>query len=99
MPAKALENASSTSCEKCSVLLIDQDTIETEVDEYSYLPLNHHRTDNLPDLPLLKASAAARCAICAALRRAILDNRIIFSGAIRYNLSYNIDIEAVGVFA
>lgn len=99
MTAKALENTPSTLCEKCSVLSIDQDTIEIGVDSYGFLDLKYDRTDILPNLPLLKASAAAGCAFCAALRHATLDKHITFSGIIRYNLSYDVDTKAVGASA
>lgn len=86
--------ALSQLCDKCSVLSFDDAWFGDEKEgvfdgeQGRILELEYDQRDTLPDLPILRASAAAGCAFCAALRDATLDLQLNGTAELQYQLEY-----------
>ena len=99
MTADGLGRTYAQLCEKCSVLSVDQNTIQSgrkrivagrRLDNMETVRLPYDQDDTLPELPLLAISARAGCSFRAELRRATLSkcSHLSFSGPIWYDLRY-----------
>lgn len=86
--------ALSQLCDKCSVLSFDdawfgyEEEGVLEPEKGRILELEYDQRDTLPDLPILRASAAAGCAFCAALREATLGLQLGGPADIEYQLEF-----------
>ena len=93
--SQASPAALSQLCDKCQVLSFDNGRFGVEKEGVFepergiVMNQRYNRKDRLPELLILRASAAAGCAFCAVLRDATIELRLGGVALLEYELEYS----------